>query len=201
MTFSIVAIDKKTRTMGVATTTANTCVGSRVPHIKENVGAIATQGLTEVSYGIKGLELLEMGYTPREVLRKLLKSDPKKEHRQVIIIDIYGRKAAFTGGKNFDFKGHIIGKNYIVAGNLLASEKVIKEMAKSFERGGEFAEKLLFALEAGKEAGGDIRGERSAALVIAHYKIGGILSLRVDDHSDPIKELKQLFEKQKKDKL
>ena len=194
MTFSIIAKDKKTQTLGVATATGNTGVGNRVPHIKEGVGAIATQGLTEVSYGTKGLELLEIGYGSQEVLEKLLENDPKKEHRQVIIIDIHGGKAAFTGKENFDFKQHIIGENYIVAGNLLASEDVIKEMAKAFEKGHTFVEKLLLALEAGKEAGGDIRGERSAALLVTPYEaIGRSLDLKVDDHPDPVKELCRLF--------
>ncbi len=200
MTFSIVALDQETKTVGVATATGNINVGSRVPHVKEDIGAIATQGLTETSYGIKGLKLLEMGYTPQEALEKLLKIDPWKEYRQVIIIDIQGRKAAFTGKENFNFKGHIIGECYIVAGNLLAGKEVIIEMAKAFERGKEeFEEKLLLALEAGKKAGGDIRGERSAALVTAS-KIKKSLNLKVDNHKDPIKELKQLFHKQK-DKL
>jgi uncharacterized Ntn-hydrolase superfamily protein len=82
MTFSIVALDQETKTVGVATATGNINVGSRVPHVKEGIGAIATQGLTEISYGIKGLKLLEMGYTPQEALEKLLKSDPWREHRQ-----------------------------------------------------------------------------------------------------------------------
>lgn len=198
MTYSIVAIDQKTQAVGVATVTANTRVGDRVPHAKGGVGAIATQGLTEVSYGIKGLELLERGCTPQEALRKMLKNDPEREHRQVMIIDVYGRKAAFTGKANFDFKGHIVGEDYIVGGNFLASENVIKEMAKAFETGNKFVEKLLLALEAGEKAGGDIRGERSAALIVMPYKVKEGLILRVDDSSDPINELKQLLLKTKR---
>jgi uncharacterized Ntn-hydrolase superfamily protein len=194
MTFSIVAIDRKTKTLGIATASGSVGVGNRVPHIKEGIGAIATQGLTEVSYGIKGLELLEMNYTPQKALEKMLKSDSEREKRQVIIIDVHGRKAAFTGKENLEFKGHIIGKNYIVAGNLLASENVIREMAKAFERGKKFEEKLLLALEAGKRAGGDARGERSAALITAS-KIKGGLNLKVDNHQNPIEELRELFNK------
>lgn len=198
MTFSIVAIEQKTKTIGVATTTANPSVGSRVPHAKNGVGAIATQGLTEIYYGIKGLKLLERAHTPQEVLEILLKNDREKEHRQLIIIDIHGKKAAFTGKECFDFKGHIIGKDYVVAGNFLANDNVVKEMAKAFEKGNEFVEKLVLTLEAGKKAGGDRRGERSAALVVVSSTNTGVnLDLRVDNNYQPIKELRQLFEKRK----
>lgn len=195
MTFSIVAVDKKTRTLGVATATGSTFVGNRVPHVERGVGAIATQGLTEISYGVKGLKLLETGYAPRDVLRRLLGSDPEKEHRQVMIIDVLGRKAAFTGEKNLDFKGHLLGRDYVIGGNMLASKKVTEEMAKAFEEGRGFAERLLLALEAGKEAGGDIRGERSAALMVAPHRIEGYLNLRVNDHRDPIRELRRLLKR------
>lgn len=197
MTFSIVARHGKTLALGVATSTGITGVRSRVPHVKRGVGAIATQGLTEISYGIRGLELLEKGYTPQRALEEMLKGDSDREHRQVIIIDGYGNKAAFTGRENLDFKGHITGDKYIVAGNMLATENVLKEMARAFEREHEFAEKLLVTLEAGQRAGGDVRGERSAALVIVPYDSGRSLNLKVDDSLDPIKDLRRVFEKQR----
>jgi len=194
MTFSIVALDPTTKALGVATATGNPYVGNRVPHIKKAVGAIATQGLTNISYGINGLKLLEAGLPPLEILKKLLQHDPKRDYRQVIIIDIHGRKAAFTGKRNIDYKGHIIGKNYIVAGNLLARRNVLNEMAKAFEKQRRFVEKLLSALEAGRKAGGDIRGERSTALIVIPYKNDKPIDLRVNDHPNPIKELRRIFE-------
>lgn len=197
MTFSIVARHEKTLALGVATSTANTGVGSRVPHVKQGVGAVATQARTEIAYGVRGLELLEKGYTPQKALEEMLKGDAHREHRQVIIIDVHGEKAAFTGRENLEFKGHLMGDGYVVAGNMLATETVIVGMARAFEREHGFAEKLLATLEAGQQAGGDARGERSAALLIAPYEAGRSLNLKVDDSLDPIKDLRRLFEKQK----
>lgn len=193
MTFSIVALDRNTSTLGVATATGSIYVGSRVPHLEAGVGAIATQGLTQTLYGVKGLELLKAGYTPQEALQKMLMEDPGREHRQVIIIDVKGRKAAFTGLETPSFKGHIIGQDYVAAGNLLASEKVVEKMVEAFEKEGDLPEKLLRALKAGREAGGDARGERSAALIIAPYKPKNRLALKVDNHQDPIGELIKLY--------
>ncbi len=191
MTCSIVAINRKTKTLGVATATGNTYVGERVPHIKKGVAAIATQGLTEISYGIIGLELLGSYYAPHEVLKKLLRNDSSREFRQVIMIDANGMKAAFTGRKTPDHKGHIIGEDYVVAGNLLANENVIKEMARAFMKREEFADRLIRALDNGKSAGGDRREERSAALIV-EPKSRKNPTLIVDDHHDPIKELRLL---------
>lgn len=196
MTFSIVALDGKTKALGAAVASGSSLplLGKRVAHVRKNVGAIATQGLTEVSYGIKGLELLGRGYEPEKALEALLRRDPEREQRQVIMIDAQGRTAAFTGKENFDFKGHIVGANYVAAGNLLANENVLKGMADAFEKGKELPERLLLALEAAKKAGGDARGERSAAMVVVS-KTGRNLTLTVNDQSDPIKELGRIFEK------
>lgn len=188
MTFSIVALDRETRRLGAASSTGIRNVGERVPHVRGGVGAVATQSLTKVSYGREGLKLLEVGHNPKEALQKMLETDPEREHRQVIIIDTHGRKAAFTGEKTYDFKSHIKGENYVVAGNLLSTVGVVKKMAEAFEGEGDFVKGLLSALQAGKEAGGDRRGERSATLVVAPYG-RGVLNLRVDDHPEPVKEL------------
>ncbi len=197
MTFSIVAVDRKTGTLGVATASGRTHVGNRVPHAKEGAGAIATQGLTEVSYGTRGLELLGRGNTANEALGTLLETDANRELRQVIIIDALGRKAAFTGKENFDHKGHVIGEGYIVAGNLLASENVLEKMAAAFARRGKFAGKLLSALEAGWKAGGDKRGTQSAALVVRSASGGENLALKVDNNRDAVRELLRLFREQR----
>jgi len=129
----------------------------------------------------------------------MLKKDPDRESRQVVIIDREGRTAAFTGKETIGWKGHLVGKDYVVAGNMLVSSQVIEAMAQTFESSKEkLAERLLKALEAGQEAGGDKRGRMSAALLIASQqqtKTRPILDLRVDKHHDPVKELKRIFRK------
>jgi uncharacterized Ntn-hydrolase superfamily protein len=111
LTFSIVAKCSKTLALGVAVATASIAVGNRVPHVKANVGAIATQAKTNIEYGVKGLKLLEMGFSPQTVLESILKEDPEREERQIIIIDVHGRTAAFTGKNTVEWKGHLIGEN------------------------------------------------------------------------------------------
>jgi len=196
MTFSMVARCRKTLTLGVCVSTAVPAVGSRVPHIEAGVGAIATQAETNIFYGIEGLKLLKAGLSPQAALETMLKEDPDRESRQVIIIDKEGRTAAFTGKETIDWKGHLIGKDYAVAGNMLVGNQVIEAMAQTFESSkGELAKRLLKALEAGQEAGGDKRGKISAALVVANQQRekSPILDLRVDEHHDPVKELKRIF--------
>ena len=196
MTFSIVARCPKTLALGVATASASIAVGNRVPHVKAGVGAIATQAKTNVKYGIEGLKLLEMGFSPKKTLETLLEKDSEREERQVIIIDIEGRIAAFTGKKAVEWKGHIIGRNYAVAGNMLVGEEVIEAMAEAFEKseGEPLAEGLLRALEVGQRAGGDKRGKTSAALKVCDNE-GLRINLRVDLNPNPIKELRKMMSK------
>jgi uncharacterized Ntn-hydrolase superfamily protein len=197
-TFSIIARCAKTSALGVCVATAVPAVGSVVPHAEEGVGAIATQAYTEISYGIKGLQLLKMGFSPQTALEATFKEDKNRETRQVTIIDKDGRTAAFTGKKTIDWKGHLTGKNYSVAGNMLVGSKVIEAMADTFENSkGELAERLMKTLEAGQKAGGDKRGKVSAALLV----VGGrqietrpFLDLRVDEHQDPVRELRRIYE-------
>jgi uncharacterized Ntn-hydrolase superfamily protein len=195
----MVARCPETLTLGVCVSTAVPAVGSRVPYVEAGVGAIATQAKTNIFYGINGLKLLKAGWSPQAALEAMLNEDPDRESRQVIIIDSEGRTAAFTGKENIGWKGHLVGKDYVVAGNMLVSSQVIEAMAQTFEDSeGELAERLLKALEAGQEAGGDKRGRMSAALMIAsqqQIKNRPILNLKVDGHHDPVKELKRIFEK------
>jgi len=198
MTFSIVARHPQTLALGVAVSTAVPAVGSRVPHVEAGVGAIATQAKTNVLYGIEGLKLLKGGLSPQAALETMLQKDVDKEHRQVIIIDAKGRTAAFSGRENVEWKGHIVGKDCAVAGNMLVGSHVIEAMVKTFEATkGELAERLLKALEAGEEAGGDKRGRMSAALLVAGEQwvteSGPILDLRVDAHHDPVAELRRIY--------
>lgn len=201
MTFSIVAISPRERALGVAVATAVPCVGALVPHVEINVGAIATQAKTNVWIGIKGLKMLKLGLSPQTVLNALLEEDLMKEERQAAIIDIHGRKAVFTGSETIDWKGHIIGDNYIVAGNLLVGGQVLEAMSKAFEESeGNLANRLLSALKAGDDAGGDRRGKCSAALLVSSseyvekYKFPSI-SIRVDYHQEPVKELIKIYNK------
>lgn len=198
MTFSIVAFDSKTKTLGISVSTAIPAVGSAVPHVEAGVGAVATQAQTNVLHGIEGLKLLKMGLSPQAALETMLQGDIDREKRQVIIIDAQGRTAAFTGRENVEWKGHIIRKDCVVAGNMLAGSRVIKAMVETFEATkGKLAERLLKALEAGQEAGGDKRGRMSAALLVANEQwiseTRPVLDLRVDAHQDPVKELRRIY--------
>lgn len=132
-TFSMVARCPKTLALGVCVASGSLAVGSAVPHIEPDLGALAVQGYTNFLYGMNGLRLLREGYSPQEVIERLLKNDDLMEMRQIIIIDSLGRRAAFTGSKTPEWKRHTIGDDYVAAGNLLTSSRVLEEMAKTFE--------------------------------------------------------------------
>lgn len=200
-TFSIVAFDPTNGDLGIAVESKFLAVGAVVPWAKANVGAIATQAHANTNFGPNGLELLQKGLSAQEVLNKLVESDEGRDQRQVGIIDAAGNVAAYTGKKTIPWAGHKIGKNYSVQGNILVSEKVILEMSQAFEStNGNLAAKLLAALEAGQNAGGDSRGQQSAALLVVRERGGysgfndRYIDLRVDDHPEPTKELKRIYE-------
>ncbi len=199
-TFSIVAADPETGEVGVAVASKFLAVGSVVPWAKAGVGAVATQSLANTTYGPRGLELLEQGASPEEVLEKLTSPDLRKEFRQVGIVDASGKAASYTGERCIPVALGKTGKNYAVQGNLLASEEVVATMAKSFEKAeGTLAERMLKALGVGQAAGGDKRGKQSAALLVVREGWGfgrqndRFRDLRVDDHKTPITELKRLL--------
>ncbi|MFB0513961.1 MAG: DUF1028 domain-containing protein [Candidatus Bathyarchaeia archaeon] len=202
MTFSIVARCPKTLALGVCVSTAVPAVGSVVPHVEVEVGAVATQGQTSVLYGINGLKLLKIGFSPQTALDAMLKEDSKREKRQVAIIDKDGRTAAFTGKETLEWRGHLVGEDYLVAGNALVGVQVIEAMAQTFENSkDDLAERLLKALEAGQEAGGDRRGKASAALFVVDKKplpTRPFVDLRVDEHPNPVAELRRVWEDFKK---
>lgn len=204
-TFSIVAYDPRTKELGIAVQSKFIAVGAVVPWAKANVGAVATQSWANTTYGPDGLKLLGEGESPEQALKKLLSSDPKREHRQVGIVDAQGRAAAFTGEECLDWAGDHQGKNYTVQGNILAGEKVVTAMAEAFEESqGALAKRLIDALEAGQKAGGDRRGRQSAALLVVRQGAGysgfndRYRDIRVDDHPEPIKELRRIYELHKK---
>ncbi len=200
-TFSIVAFDPSTRELGVAVQSRYFSVGSVVPWAEAGVGAIATQSFVNVSYGPKGLELLKQGILVYDVIDRLTKDDVGKDSRQLGVIDAKGNAAAFTGKKCLEWAGSKVGKNYSVQGNILASEDVVNRMAESFEFAkGDLGSRLVAALEGGENAGGDARGRQSAALLVVRENRGRAsygdryIDLRVEDHSNPIGELKRLLD-------
>lgn len=198
-TFSMVARCERTGELGVCVSTAVPAVGSIVPHAELDVAAIATQATSNVMYGVKGLQLIKLGLSPSSALDALLREDEKREVRQVIVIDKDGRTAAFTGRETVEWKGHLTGRNYATAGNMLVGPQVIEAMAKTFESAdGPLEERLMKVLETGQNAGGDKRGRVSAALLVMKRLEADSprpwVNLRVDEHLDPILELRRIYE-------
>jgi len=196
MTWSIIARDPASGAFGVAIATRFFAVGALCPHAESGVGALSTQALVNPHYGVQGLTLLREGLPAEAVVRRLVAPDEGREQRQLHVIDAAGRIAQHTGRSCIDWCGAIAGEGFSVAGNMLAGPRVIEETARAFEQQtGLFAERLLAALEAGEAAGGDKRGKQSAALLIHSTEAYPQLSLRVDDHGEPLAELRRLYEK------
>jgi uncharacterized Ntn-hydrolase superfamily protein len=195
MTWSIIARDAS-GAFGVAIATRFFAVGALCPHAESGVGALSTQALVNPFYGKHGLDLLRAGVPAPEVVENLTAPDEGRDHRQLHVIDIEGRIGQYTGASCIGWCGAIAGDGFSVAGNMLANEKVISETARAFQNSSKpFAERLLAALEAGEAAGGDKRGRQSAALLIHSTEAYAELNLRVDDHADPLQELRRLYEK------
>jgi len=199
-TFSIVARDSVTGEMGVAVQSHWFAVGPIVPWAEAGIGAIATQSFADRNYGRLGLELMRAGKSAPETLKALLAGDEAPEIRQVAMIDAEGRVAAHTGRKNIAEAGHTIGRDYSVQANLMLNDKVWPAMAHAFENAkGDLSDRMMAALDAAQDAGGDIRGKQSAALIIVKAKSSGrpwadrVFDLRVDDSVDPLKELRRLI--------
>jgi uncharacterized Ntn-hydrolase superfamily protein len=194
MTWSIIARDDSTRQIGIAVATRFFAVGARVPHIAAGIGGIATQALVNPYYGIDGVKLLREGREPRDIVETLIAADSGHESRQLHIMDASGRVAAFTGRDCVDWCGHIEGKGFSIAGNMLAGARVLDDTGKTYIAGEKlpFAQRLIAAMRAGEAAGGDKRGKQSAALLIYGEEEWSDLNLRVDDHTDPLGELERL---------
>jgi uncharacterized Ntn-hydrolase superfamily protein len=194
MTWSIIARDNATGQFGIAVATRFFAVGARVPYIAANAGAIATQALTNPYYGIDGLKFLREGKSPRDIVETLKAADGGRESRQLHIMDAGGRIAAYTGAECVDWCGHIEGKGFSIAGNMLAGARVLDDTAAAYiaNEALPFARRLIAAMRAGEAAGGDKRGRQSAALLIYGDDEWSDLDLRVDDHSDPLGELDRL---------
>jgi uncharacterized Ntn-hydrolase superfamily protein len=194
MTWSIIAHDNASGQFGIAVATRFFAVGARVPHIAPRIGGIATQALSNPYYGIDGLKLLREGKSPSEIVETLIAADGGRESRQLHILDAAGRIAAHTGSDCVDWCGHIEGKSFSIAGNMLAGAKVLDDTAKTYiaNESLPFAQRLIAAMRSGEAAGGDKRGKQSAALLIYGDEEWSDLDLRVDDHTDPLAELERL---------
>jgi uncharacterized Ntn-hydrolase superfamily protein len=198
-TFSIVARDPETGDLGVAVQSHYFSVGPIVPWAEPGVGAVATQSLVEVAYGPKGLALMRDGRSAKEALAKLLEEDQYREVRQVAMVDAKGEVASHTGTKCIPDAGNDVGEQFSVQANLMANKNIWPAMAEGYRAAkGDFPERLLQALEAGQRAGGDIRGQQSAAIVIVKGTRSDkpwadrVMDLRVEDSPKPIAELRRL---------
>jgi len=213
-TFSIVALDPATGDLGIAVQSKFPNVRAVVPWARAGVGAVATQSFAKVSFGEDGLDLLERGATAEEALAILLRNDPLREQRQVGIVDARGNAATWTGKECFAWAGGRVGKagaatpvpgkvvggsGFTIQGNILVSEATVEAMAQAYEAAtGELADRLMAALVAGGKAGGDQRGEQSAALLVVRKGAGydgldNFIDISVYDHATPIAELERLY--------
>ena len=195
MTFSIVARCPRTGKFGVAAATAMAAVGKLASHATARHGAIATQALLNPYFGYDGLRLLEQGYSAGETLDMLLGQEKEPEKRQVGIVDRNGNTAAWTGRDTLPWSGELAEKDFSTQGNRLARPEVLEAVASVMHEteARELAERLLLALEAGVAAGGDAKGERSANIFVFHKEEYPLWDVRVDDHDEPLKELRRLY--------
>jgi uncharacterized Ntn-hydrolase superfamily protein len=200
MTYSIVAYDPEKKQFGVAVQTHQPSVGAVVPWLRAGVGAVATQSLTNISFGPLGLEMLAAGRSAEETLAALVASDPGEALRQVAVIDKAGRAAAHSGAGCIPFFGHQLGEHFSVQANMMLKDTVPAAMAKAYAAAqGHLMARMMAALEAAEAEGGDIRGSQSAAMIVygsedkPHWE-NRVCDLRVDEHAKPIAELRRLVD-------
>jgi uncharacterized Ntn-hydrolase superfamily protein len=202
MTYSIVARDPETGRFGVAVQSHYLGVGWVVPWLEAGVGAVATQASVNVAFGPIGLELLRAGRSAEEVVAALVAADDQPQIRQVGVVDAQGRAAAHTGAECIPAAGHVVRDGYTVQGNLLQADSCWPAMADAYAAaladGQPFVERLLLALEAAEEQGGDVRGRQSAAIMVVDGELhtaawrGRLLDMRIEDHPDPVPELRRI---------
>jgi uncharacterized Ntn-hydrolase superfamily protein len=199
-TYSIAACDLEAGQWGVATQSKFLAVGSVVPWAEPHVGAIATQAYANPRYGSEGLVLLADGLSAEQVVDKLTSADEGRNHRQLGVVDREGRSASFTGEECLEWAGGRTGPCYAAQGNILVSGETVDALAETFEgSSGPLADRLLDCLDAAQAAGGDRRGQQSAAILVVE-KNGGyaklsdvVVELRVEDHERPLEELRRLY--------
>jgi uncharacterized Ntn-hydrolase superfamily protein len=196
VTWSIVARDES-GALGVAVASRFFAVGALCPYAHSGVGALSTQALVNPLYGSRGLALLSQGLAPHDVIHVLLAADAGREHRQLHLVDAEGNVAAHTGVECIDWCGQVPGNGFSVAGNMLSGPQVIEDTAQVYDagRGLPFAERLIAAMTAGESAGGDKRGKQAVALLVCTTEAYPFLDLRVDDHPEPLAELRRLYVK------
>jgi uncharacterized Ntn-hydrolase superfamily protein len=200
-TYSIVAGDLGAGQWGVATQSKFLAVGSVVPWAEAQVGAIATQSYANPRYGPDGLALLRQSLSAEDVVKRLTEADDGRDQRQLGIVDVNGRAATFTGSECHDWAGGRTGAGYAAQGNILVSAETVDALAETFEAttGSPLAERLLDCLDAAQAAGGDRRGQQSAALLVVEKDAGYaqlsdvVVDLRVDDHERPLEELRRIY--------
>jgi len=194
MTWSIVAKDPQSGAIGIAVASRFFAVGARVPFVAPGIGAVATQALINPLYGPKGLALLRGGTSAQDTLAALIEEDTGRDHRQAQVMDAQGRVAAHTGAACVDWCGAISDDLCGVAGNMLVGPQVLEETARAYREHADlpFPRRLIAAMRAGEDAGGDKRGKQSAGLVIHTSEDWPDLDLRVDDHPEPIAELARI---------
>jgi uncharacterized Ntn-hydrolase superfamily protein len=197
MTWSIVARDAS-GAFGVAIASKFFAVGALCRHVRSGIGAVATQALVNPMYGATALDALAQGCSTEKAIAQVIASDEGREHRQVHLIGAAGAAAVHTGNACVAWCGHVIGDGFSVAGNMLAGAQVVEQTAAAYRAADPalpFAERLMAALEAGEAAGGDKRGKQSAALLIYTTEDYSALDIRVDDHAEPLQELRRLYGK------
>jgi uncharacterized Ntn-hydrolase superfamily protein len=199
-TYSIAACNLEAGQWGVATQSKFLAVGSVVPWAEPQVGAIATQAYANPRYGSEGLALLREGLTAEQVVDRLTSADEGRDHRQLGVVDREGRSASFTGDECLEWAGDRTGPCYAAQGNILVSAETVDALAETFEgSSGALADRLLDCLDAAQAAGGDRRGQQSAAILVVQQDGGYaklsdvVVELRVEDHERPLEELRRLY--------
>ena len=200
MTFSIAARDSKSGWLGFATSSKALAAGAAGENVKLGIGVIASQAFANPYLTIDGMSLLEKGLTPEHVAERVIASDAGRDLRQLGIVDHEGRVAAYTGKRCIPWAGHLLGSGYVCLGNILEGEVVVRAMANACECSDDepLYERLMLALEAGENAGGDRRGRQAAGVRVLADEEYLFCDLRVDDHPDPIVELRRIMELFKK---
>jgi len=182
---------------GIAIATRPMAIGAKCPHLKAGIGGLVVQANGDPRLGPFGLRLLETGYSAEKVLREIADSDgaDNMRWRQIAVVDKDGRTAAHTGADNEDWKGHVSGPGFVALGNRLTSERTASAMGEAYEKsdGEDLAERLVRALEAGRDAGGQVAGQHSSALLVVNKKSYAWVDLRADEHDEPIGELRRLY--------
>jgi uncharacterized Ntn-hydrolase superfamily protein len=195
-TFTTVARCPSTGRLGIAMATRAPAVGNRCPIVKPGYGAASVQSIADPRLTLMAGRLIELGYSPKKVIKEIVESDPYIGLRQIAVVDIYGNADAFTGDENFGWAGHIVGKQFACIGNAVVSERVVGAMAEAMETstGQDLEERLMRSIEAGGKAGGQPDGQNSGCILLYGHEPFALLDIRVDLHKEPIGELRRQLE-------